>query len=131
MAKVETGAGVEAIDEIAANVDAVLLGRGDLLLDVGELELYAAERRVIDATLRTRTPIIVGTDLLNSLSRSWLPNRSELAHLSWLLELGIHGVLLSRETTIGTRPMRTIALVDELRARYGSRTTRRVFSGDA
>jgi pyruvate kinase len=117
--KVETAAGISAVAEIAAAADGVLLGRGDLLLDVGPVDYFAHER---DALLRLRasaTPVMVGTQLLTSMDRGWLPHRSELSFLSGLFADGVDGVLLSDETTVGTDPLRTIAMVDALRRRYG------------
>ncbi len=119
VAKIETKLGAEAVGEIAEAADAVLLGRGDLLLDVGELDFYDVGKSVIKETDRRGRPVIVGTQLLNSLSGSWLPNRSELAYVSHLLEKGIDGLLLSQETTIGHQPVRTIELLRQLTARYG------------
>jgi pyruvate kinase len=69
----------------------------------------------------------VGTQLLPSLSGSWLPNRSELAHLCHVLEKGADSLLLSTETTVGLQPMRTIAMIDALRSRYETRPNRLLF----
>lgn len=120
VAKVETKLGVEAMGQVARVADAVLLGRGDLLLDVGELDFYDAGKSVIKEAAKNGCPVIVGTQLLNSLSESWLPNRSELAYVSHLLEKGVDGLLLSTETTVGQQPVRTIELLRELIDRYGS-----------
>ena len=125
--KVETTAGVAAVDDIAAAADAVLLGRGDLLLDVGELEFYELQKRVIKAAIAAGTPAVVGTQVLHSLTKHWMPNRSELVHLCHLLSKGIEGVLLSTETTVGQHPRRTIELIAALRDRYGTHPGRRLF----
>ncbi|MFF1659159.1 pyruvate kinase [Streptomyces sp. NPDC058255] len=120
IAKVETRSGVQAVTEIAKAADVVLLGRGDLLLDVGEIDFYDAGKAVLKEAAKTGAPVIVGTQLLNSLSNSWLPHRSELAYVSHLLEKGVDGVLLSTETTVGRQPVRTVELLRELMDRYGS-----------
>jgi pyruvate kinase len=119
IAKVETRAGAEGTTEIAEAADAVLLGRGDLLLDCGEIDFYDLSKEVIKATQKLGKPIIVGTQLLPSMSGSWLPNRSELAYVSHLIEKGVDGLMLSFETTIGRQPARTTGLLKSLIARYG------------
>jgi pyruvate kinase len=118
VAKVETRAGVEAVADIARTADAILLGRGDLLLEAGEIDFYALTRDVIKTAIDLSCPVIVGTQLLNSLSNSWLPHRSELAYVSQLWEAGVDGLMLANETTVGAHPVRTVEMLSRLRSRY-------------
>ncbi|WP_167759104.1 pyruvate kinase [Blastococcus sp. TF02A_35] len=124
IAKVETAAGIGAIQEILDESDGVLLGRGDLLLDVGPIEFYDACRSVLKAADKQGVPAIVGTQLLVSLSNTWLPNRSELAYVSHLIEKRVHGLMLSTETTVGKHPTRTVAMLSSLIERYGAESGR-------
>ena len=131
VAKVETKRGVDATGAIAERADAILLGRGDLLLEVGEADFYSDQKRVIKSTAAAGKPIIVGTHLLPSLSANWLPNRSELVHLCHLLDKGVDALMLSTETTIGRNPARTIELIAEMRERYETCPNRAIFAGAA
>ncbi|KOG32613.1 pyruvate kinase [Streptomyces resistomycificus] len=121
IAKVETRAGAAAAREIAACADAVLLGRGDLLLDSGPLEFFDLCENVRTATADAHCPLIVGTQLLTSLSAGWMPHRSELACVSELLRAGTAALMLADETAAGTAPVRTVELLRELRERYSPR----------
>ncbi|MGW2834899.1 pyruvate kinase [Streptomyces sp. NPDC001286] len=118
IAKVETRAGAAAVREIAACADAVLLGRGDLLLDSGPLEFFDLCEAVRTGTAEVGCPLVVGTQLLTSLSDGWLPHRSELAYVSELLRSGTSGLMLADETAAGTAPVRTVELLRDLRERY-------------
>ncbi|MBK3647460.1 pyruvate kinase, partial [Streptomyces sp. MBT33] len=118
IAKVETRAGVAAVREIAVCADAVLLGRGDLLLDSGPLEFFDLCEAVRTGTAEVGCPLVVGTQLLTSLSDGWLPHRSELAYVSELLRSGTSGLMLADETAAGTAPVRTVELLRDLRERY-------------
>jgi len=118
VAKVETRAGAEAVADIARTADAILLGRGDLLLEAGEVDFYALSRDVIKAAADLSCPVIVGTQLFDSLSKSWLPHRSELAYVSQLWEGGVDGLMLANETTAGLHPVRTVEMLSTLRSRY-------------
>jgi pyruvate kinase len=118
IAKVETRAGAAAVREIAECADAVLLGRGDLLLDSGPLDFFDLCETVRTGTAESGCPLIVGTQLLTSLSAGWLPHRSELAYVSELLRAGTAGLMLADETAAGTAPVRTVELLRELRERY-------------
>jgi pyruvate kinase len=118
IAKIETTAGTVAAAEIAAVADGILLGRGDLLLDTGVIEFHAACRRVLDAAHAAGCPVLVGTQLLTSLAAGWLPHRSELAHVSALIEEGVAGLMLAEETAGAADPVRAVALLDDLRGVY-------------
>lgn len=118
VAKVETRAGAQAVADIARTADAILLGRGDLLLEAGEVDFYALCRDVIRTAADLSCPVIVGTQLFNSLSDSWLPHRSELAYVSQLWEAGVDGLMLANETTVGVHPVRTVEMLSTLRSRY-------------
>ncbi|MEY9878246.1 pyruvate kinase [Streptacidiphilus sp. MAP12-33] len=120
VAKVETRAGIVNSDAILPAADALLLGRGDLLLDAGETDFYDLGKTLLKKAQQAGCPVVVGTQLLSSLSQGWLPNRSELAYLSHLLEKGVDGLMLAAETTVGERPVRAVQLAAELAARYGT-----------
>lgn len=129
IAKIETAAGVAAAREIARAADGVLLGRGDLLLETGELEFHAACVEVVRACKDEGRPLIVGTQLLSSLAHSWLPHRSELAYISSLVEQGVEGFMLATETTIASSPERAISTLAALVSRYGGTPLRPMFAG--
>src|SRR5262249_13988077 len=117
-AKVETRVGANHIEEIASEADGVLLGRGDLLIDAGELDYYDCEQLVIDRLAQADVPLMVGTQLWTSSSTMFLPHRSELSYLCSLIARGIDSILLSDETTTGERPEQAVAQISRLIARY-------------
>lgn len=119
IAKIETVAGAHNARAIAAVADAVLLGRGDLLLDSGPIEFHACCEQVLTQARAVGTPVYVGTQLLSSLSTMWLPHRSELSCLSQLIADGVDGLMLANETSTGNAPLRTVAMLGELVRRYG------------
>jgi pyruvate kinase len=128
VAKIETRRGAANLGDIAGEADAILLGRGDLLLDVGEVDFYDVGREVMKNTPKTGRPIIVGTQIMASLSDSWLPNRSELAYACHLIEKNVDAIMLSFETTIGRQPHRTVEILTHLIDRYGKRTDGRLLA---
>ncbi|GAA4597870.1 pyruvate kinase [Actinoplanes octamycinicus] len=124
VAKIETAAGASAAAEIAGAADGILLGRGDLLLDTGPIEFFAACRRVLDAAHAAGRPVLVGTQLLTSLATGWLPHRSELAYASALIEEGVAGLMLAEETAGAADPLRAVVLLDQLRGVYAPASAR-------
>lgn len=119
VAKIETARGVAAARSVAAAADGVLLGRGDLLMDVGEVEFPAACTEVLGQLAGGPTPLLVGTQLLTSAGASWLAHRSELSCVADLVARGVSGLMLSDETTVASDPQRAITLLHSLVHRYG------------
>lgn len=120
-AKVETRAGADACESIATASDGVLLGRGDLLIDAGMESYYAAEQKILRASLASGKPLMVGTQLWTSSSTSALPHRSELSYICHLVERGVASLMLSDETTVGADPAKSIADIRELIQSCGER----------
>lgn len=118
LSKIETHAGVRNLNSIARVSDAVILGRGDLALQVGRVEFPEVENRIVKEAVASGYRLIVGTHLLESASTSWIPYRSELSSLAAFLKAGIDGALLSSETTIGARPPQVVRVLCELVDRY-------------
>ena len=116
--KVETCEGVRNAGEIAEASDGVIIGRGDLLLDAGAIEFDAAMEDIMEALKWTPKPLFIGTQIMNSTSANWLPNRSELSYLASLVRRGVDGFLLSFETTVGKQPVRTVKLIRSVIERY-------------
>lgn len=121
VAKIETRAGVANVAEIAQAADSVLVGRGDLLMDSGVMDFHALCTTAVRECRRLSVPVVVGTQLLSGLERSWLPLRSELAYLCGVIETGVDGLLLATETTRGSDPLRAAGLMADLIRRYGVR----------
>lgn len=121
VAKVETLAGCANIKELAKHCDAILIGRGDLLLDCGIFEFAIQQDKALSLVHELQVPFCIGTELLNSAGKSWLPNRSEISFMYHALNQGIDGILLARETTVGERPLRSTRLAAELCERFGTR----------
>ena len=118
VAKIETLRGITNIADICSVADKVMVARGDLLLNVGPVDFYEAEEEIINTAMEMNVPIIVGTQLLDSMSASWLPNRSELSAVSHLIARGIDGLLLTAETAVGSHPLRTVELINTLVDKY-------------
>jgi Pyruvate kinase, barrel domain len=112
IAKIETALGVERTGEVARASDAILLGRGDLLLDIGPIAFHRACEQARLTTQSLGKPFVTGTQLLTSLTSSWLPNRSELDEVSRLIEVGVDGLLLSDETIYAPQPREDGPAVD-------------------
>jgi pyruvate kinase len=117
MAKIETSAGVRRADEIAAEADAVLIGRGDLVLHVGLDGLWDAQASTLAACRRAGRYAVVGTGFLESTaSTGSMPTRAEAIDVMAARAMGADALMLSAETTIGADPVGAVLALQQLAA---------------
>jgi|GEM_PF-6939847 len=117
IAKVETAQGLANISEILAASDGVLIGLGDLLVEVGFQNFFKTldgGLLQVKKRLETRKPIIIGTELLEISSVRKTPYRAEIGFVGYVLARGCTGLLLSGETTVGDQPYGAVAWARQL-----------------
>jgi pyruvate kinase len=108
VAKIETKAGVDAVSEIAAAGDFIMVGRGDLQLQVDSRQLLQAVKHVIERCRSSQTYVVVATGFLESLDRRALPTASEASDIAHMVELGADALLLTVETAIYPDPLASV-----------------------
>lgn len=114
-AKIETTPGVLNIDDIVKDkVDIVMIARGDLLLLSNFESLGSHQMRIISSCKKHNVPVMVATEITHSLVDHYLPNRSEIAHISYLVRDQVDWILLTKETGIAQDPGRSVAIVKSI-----------------
>ncbi len=108
IAKIETAQAVERIDEIVKAADAVLVARGDLGMNLGLERVPEAQTRIVEAALRAGTPVIVATQLLESMLTSPVPTRAEVVDVTVAVREGVDALMLTGETAIGKYPVEAV-----------------------
>lgn len=118
VAKIETQLGIENIDAIANEADALMAARGDLALTMPWEELYSAVMAISESAQKNKTPWILATQLAEGLERFVFPTRAEICDLAHWVSSGAHGVMLSYETAFGPRPVDAVEAVHSIVNRY-------------
>ena len=119
IAKIETGAGVDAAMEIAHAADMVMAGRGDLALYMPWIELPGLVKQIAGAARRTKTPWILATQIAEGMEHFSIPTRAEICDIARWLDDGCAAVMLSNETVFGRNAAGAIRSTKELIDRWG------------
>ena len=114
IAKIEMPQAVEALEEIVVAADAVIVARGDLGVEVGQVAVPLLQKRIIAAALEHVRPVITATQMLESMVYNPEPTRAETSDVANAILDGSSALLLSEETAVGSYPLEAVRFMDEI-----------------
>lgn len=108
MAKLEKPAAIEHLDEIVSRCDGVMVARGDLGVELPQEQVPVVQRRIIRCARREGKPVVVATQMLESMINSPVPTRAESSDVATAVYDGADAVMLSAETAAGKFPIEAV-----------------------
>ncbi len=105
VAKIEDQLAVRSIDKMIESADVIMVARGDLGIECPMEDLPIIERRIVKNCLRLGKPVVVATQLLESMTTNPLPTRAEITDVANAVFEQADALMLSGETTVGRYPV--------------------------
>ncbi|MGP1352373.1 MAG: pyruvate kinase [Parasphingopyxis sp.] len=114
LAKIEKPSAVHRIDEILEAVDAVMVARGDLGVEIPPEEVPPLQKQIIEKARTVGRPVVVATQMLESMVRSPTPTRAEVSDVATAVYDGADAIMLSAESAAGDWPEESVAMMDKI-----------------
>lgn len=114
IAKIETSAAVDNLEEIIQEADATMVARGDLAVEIGLEKVPIVQRKIINLGLKYGRPSIVATQMLASMAESPNPTRAEVSDVATAVLIGTDAMMLSDETAAGKDPVRVVKTMKKI-----------------
>ena len=114
VAKLEKPAAIDCLEEILAVTDAVMVARGDLGVELPAEQVPAIQKRIVRACRKRGLPVIVATQMLESMVSAPVPTRAEASDVATAIYDGADAVMLSAESASGKFPVEAVAMMDRI-----------------
>jgi len=114
MAKIERRAAISAMTEILREADGVMVARGDLGVELPLEQVPGIQKRLLQAARDFGRPVVVATQMLESMTASPVPTRAEVSDVATAVFEGADAVMLSAESATGAYPAEAVATMDRI-----------------
>lgn len=114
LSKIEKPQAVERLDEIIEMSDAIMVARGDLGVELPLETVPGIQKRITRAARKAGKPVVVATQMLESMITAPVPTRAEVSDVSTAVYEGADAIMLSAESAAGDYPVEAVEMMDRI-----------------
>ena len=114
LVKLEKPAAIDRLEELIELADAVMVARGDLGVEMPPEDVPALQKRIIAACREAGKPVVVATQMLDSMVHAPAPTRAEASDVATAVYDGADAVMLSAETAAGEYPLESVSMMNRI-----------------
>jgi pyruvate kinase len=114
VAKIEKREALARLEEIVVEADAVMVARGDLGVETDVAQMPIEQKRIIATCGRLQRPVIIATQMLDSMQDSPRPTRAEATDVANAILDGADACMLSGETAVGKYPLEAVSMMNRI-----------------
>ncbi|MDO7843831.1 pyruvate kinase [Sphingomonas immobilis] len=114
LAKIEKPSAIDRLEEIVEMCDGVMVARGDLGVELPPESVPPLQKRIIEVSRRLGRPVVVATQMLESMITSPSPTRAEVSDVATAIYDGADAIMLSAESAAGAWPTESVAMMDAI-----------------
>ena len=114
LAKIEKPAAIERLEEIVEQCDGVMVARGDLGVELPPEQVPPLQKRIVEVSRRLGRPVVVATQMLESMIQSPSPTRAEVSDVATAIYDGADAIMLSAESAAGAWPVESVAMMNAI-----------------
>ena len=114
VAKLEKPKALECLEEIVALSDAIMVARGDLGVELAPEDVPAEQKRIVRATRAAGKPVVIATQMLDSMMNAPAPTRAEASDVATAVYDGADALMLSGESAAGRYPREAVTMMNRI-----------------
>ena len=114
IAKIEKQEALDRLEEIVAAADGVMVARGDLGVEIDVAGMPVAQKQIVATCNRYQKPVIIATQMLDSMQHSRHPTRAEVTDVANAILDGCDACMLSGETAMGEFPVQAVEMMNRI-----------------
>jgi pyruvate kinase len=114
LAKIEKPAAIDRLVEIVEACDGVMVARGDLGVEMPPQAVPPLQKRIVEVSRRLGRPVVVATQMLESMITSPSPTRAEVSDVATAIYDGADAIMLSAESAAGDWPVESVAMMNAI-----------------